>query len=110
MAKEHVIINVNGKPKILKIGFNGLIELEEMLDKPISEISGGDVQISDLRTIFFIALKHGGYKEITLEETGEILDSVVEEEGMQYLTDRLTIVFNNMMGGNQTESFLASKK
>lgn len=110
MAKEHVVINVNGKPKILKIGFNGLIELEEALERPISEISGGDIQISDLRTIFFIALKYGGYKEVTLEETGDILDSVVETEGMQYLTDKLTLVFNNMMGGKQQESFLSTQK
>lgn len=108
MAKEHVIINVNGKPKILKIGFNGLIELEESLGRPISDISNGDIQIADLRTIFYIALKHGGYKEVTLEETGDILDVVAEEEGMQYLTDKLTLVFNNMMGGNQQATFQPS--
>lgn len=104
MAKKDVIINVDGKPKILRLGFNGLIELEEVMGRPITEMSNGSVSFGDLRAIFYVAFKHGGMKKITIEKTGELLDSVIEEEGMEYLTERLSEVFENMMGG-QKDSF-----
>lgn len=105
MAKENVVVNVGGKPKILKIGFNGLIELEEKLGRSITDISDGEIGFADLRTIFYIAFKHGGDKKITLEGTGDILDQVIEAEGMEYLTEKLTGVFENMMGGAEQGSF-----
>lgn len=111
MSKKQVIINVDGNPKILKLGFNGFVELEEALGKPISEISGGGVAFADLRTIFRVALKRGGMKTITGEEAGDILDTVVEEEGLQYLVNKLTELIENSMGTHaQDKSFPDSGK
>lgn len=108
MAKKNVIIEVNGDHKLMKLGFNGLIELEETLGKPITEIANGEVKFADLRTMFYIALKHGGDKNITVEQTGDLLDDVMSEKGMQYLTDKLTELFNNVMGVQDQQSFLAT--
>lgn len=110
MAKKNVIIEVNGENKLLKLGFNGLIELEELMGKPITEMADGEIQFADLRTIFYVALKSGGDKKITMEDTGDILDDIIEEHGMEYLTDKLTKLFNNVMGSKSKESFLASSK
>ena len=111
MSKEQVIINVDGRPKILRLGFNGFVELEEALGKPITEISNGEVAFKDLRTIFQVALKRGGMRNITPEETGDILDTVTEEEGLDYLVDKLTEVIEGSMGGAPEEgSFPDSNK
>lgn len=108
---KNVVINVNGDARLLKLGFNGFVELEEALGKPISEIAGGDVAFADLRTIFQVALKRGGLKDITSEEAGDILDDVIESEGLQYLVDKLTELIENSMGTHaQDKSFLNSNK
>lgn len=105
MSKEQVVLNVDGKPKIMKLGFNGFVELEEKMGKPISEISSGEVSFVDLRDIFQVALRRGGMKGISAEETGDILDTVIEEEGLDYLVDKLTQVIEGSMGGQDSGSF-----
>lgn len=108
---KNVVINVNGDAKLLKLGFNGFVELEEALGKPITEISNGEVAFADLRTIFQVALKRGGMKNITAEDAGEVLDDVVEAEGLQYLVDKLTELIQTSMGTHeQDKSFLTTKK
>lgn len=108
---KNVVINVNGDAKLLKLGFNGFVELEEALGKPITEISNGEVAFADLRTIFMVALERGGMKNITGEEAGDILDTVVENEGLQYLVDKLTELIENSMGTHeQPDSFPNTNK
>ena len=108
---KNVVINVNGDAKILKLGFNGFVELEEALGKPITEISNGEVAFADLRTIFMVALKRGGMKDITADKTGDILDDVIEAEGLDYLVDKLTEVIEGSMGTQaQSGSFPNTNK
>lgn len=99
MAKKDVIIEVEGKPVILRLGFNGLIELEESIGKPIAELTDGEVSFVDLRTIFYVAIKQGGKKDITVEGTGDILDTVLESHGMEYLANKIGELFESLMGG-----------
>lgn len=105
MSKEQVVLKVDGKPKIMKLGFNGFVELEEKMGKPISEISSGEVSFVDLRDIFQVALRRGGMKGISAEETGDILDTVIDEEGLEYLVEKLTQVIEGSMGGQDNGSF-----
>lgn len=105
MSKEQVVLKVDGKPKVMKLGFNGFVELEEKMGKPISEISSGEVSFVDLRDIFQVALRRGGMKGISAEETGDILDAVIEEEGLEYLVGKLTEVIEGSMGGQDSGSF-----
>ena len=105
MSKEQVVLKVDGKPMIMKLGFNGFVELEEELGKPISEISSGSVSFVDLRDIFQIALRRGGMKGLSAEETGDILDTVIDEEGLEYLVDKLTQVIEDSMGSQDSGSF-----
>lgn len=104
MAKKNVLIEVDGETKLMKLGFNGLIEIEETLGRPLSEFGDGDIKFADLRTIFYIALKHGGDAKVTLEQTGDYLDSVLEEKGMDYLTEKLTELFNSLMGSKEAQA------
>lgn len=107
MAKKNIVVNVDGKPKILRLGFNGLIELEEVMGKPITEMSDGSVSFKDFRAIFYVAFKHGGMKSVTIDKTGELLDSVIEEEGMEYLANKVGELFESVTGG-QKDSFPTS--
>lgn len=109
MAKEDVILNVDGKPVLLRLGFNGLINLEEELGRPISEIADGSISFGDLRAIFYVAIKQGGKKGISLEDTGDILDAVLQEHGMEYLTNAIKELFEKVMGGSG-DSFPDTKK
>lgn len=109
MAKEQVIMNVDGKPVLLKLGFNGLVELEEVVGKPIAEITGEEIAFKDLRTIFYVAIKQGGMKDITPEKTGDILDTVMAEEGIDYLGNTMSKLFESLSGGPK-KSFPASKE
>ncbi len=109
MAKDQVIMNVEGKPVILKLGFNGLVELEEVLGRPIAEITSNEIAFKDLRTIFYIAIKQGGMKDITPAGTGDILDIVMAEHGIDYLGKTISNLFESLSGGPK-KSFPASKE
>ena len=105
MAKKKVTLNVNEEEVTLKLGFNGLIYLEEELGRPMTELSEGDgIKFADLRTIFYVALKKGSLKDITVEETGDLIDDILEEQGMEYLSGKLTELFNTSMGNNKKPS------
>lgn len=107
MSRKDVILKVDNKPKILRLGFNGLIELEEVMGRPMTEMSDGSVSFKDFRAIFYVALKYGGMEDITIDKTGDILDVVIEEEGMEYLAGKIEELFKKITGGQQ-DSFPAS--
>lgn len=108
MAKKNILIEVDGENKILRLGFNGLIELEETLGKGMTAMSDGDIKFKDLRTMFYIALKHGGEKDVTEEKTGEYLDTIISEKGMEYLSEKLAELFQLTMGATAQNSFLSA--
>lgn len=111
MAKEQVIVKVDGKPRILKLGLNGFIEIEEKIGKPIAKILENEMAFKDLRTIFQVALKRGGMEGITAEETGDIMDTMIEEKGLSYLVEKLTEVVEGSMGMvEQGKSFRTSEE
>ena len=50
-------------------------------------------------------------KDITAEDAGEVLDDVVEAEGLQYLVNKLTELIQTSMGTQAQEgSFPTTKK
>lgn len=94
MAK---IITVNAdKERHLKLGVNGLIQLEEELNKPISELSEG-MSMKDFRAILYQALKWED-RELTYEKTGEIMDNIIEDKGFEYLGQIIGELIQNAMG------------
>lgn len=94
MAK---IITVKAdKERHLKLGVNGLIQLEEDLKKPISELSEG-MGMKDFRAILYLALKWED-KELTYEQTGELMDLIIEDKGFEYLGSIVGELIQNAMG------------
>ncbi|WP_422406971.1 MULTISPECIES: hypothetical protein [Gammaproteobacteria] len=93
--KKTVAIKAD-KVRNLKYGINSLIELEELLGRPLSSMQDGS-SLADLRKILFIGLKWED-KELTLVNTGEIMDTVIEESGMNYLSEQLGKAMQGAMG------------
>ena len=83
MAKT-VMIQAD-KARNLKYGINQLIELEELLGKPVATMEMENFSMKDLRTMFYVALKWED-KKLTHETAGDIMDSVIENEGIESLS------------------------
>lgn len=86
------------KVRNLKFGINNLIELEKKLNRPLASLSGESFGLVDLRTILFIGLKWED-KELTEEQTGEIMDIAIENHGIQYLSEKLAEAMQSVFGG-----------
>ncbi|MCA1025787.1 hypothetical protein LCM23_06755 [Cytobacillus kochii] len=75
------------KNRHLKYGVNQLIEIEEMLGRSVTEL-GTSTGIKDLRTIMYVGLRWED-KELNEEKTGDIMDSMIEKHGMDYVSEKL---------------------
>lgn len=99
MAKT-VMINAD-KARNLKFGMNALIELEEMLGVSVTNLDISDFSMKDLRTFFYVGLKWED-KELTQEYAGEVIDSVIENEGMESLSKSLAKSIQLAFGGKSS--------
>jgi len=90
------------KTRNVKFGMNGLIELEELMGKPISEIENG-FSMEDLRTFFYVGLKWED-KDLTPEKVGDLMDQAIEknEEGFNYLAEVMTEAVEKALKTNQS--------
>lgn len=102
MAKKIITINIDGKDRHLKMGINALAELEQIINKPITDM-GEDVSLSDLRALFYVAMKWED-KSLTLDETGDLMDSVIDEHGFEFLSQKLGELMTGAMGNTQLPS------
>ena len=84
------------KERHLKLGINGLIQLEEDLGKPVSEISEG-IGMKEFRAILYLALKWED-KALTYETTGELMDLIIEDKGFEYLGEIIGKLIQGAMG------------
>lgn len=96
MSKKIVTLKYGEETRNLKFGMNALIELEQLLGKPLTAISE-EMSMSDLRAMFFVALKHED-KELTLEGTGDILDDIISELGMQEMSNKIGEALKKAIG------------
>ncbi len=80
----------------LRFGFNQLVELEDTLGKPLTELDN-NIGIKDMRAILFVALKKDD-PTLTLEQTGDIIDDVIEAKSIEYLTQKLAEVMELTFG------------
>ncbi|MEB6213527.1 hypothetical protein MXL49_16725 [Enterococcus casseliflavus] len=102
MAKKIITMNIDGEEKHLKVGINALTDLEQLMERPLASI-GDEISIADLRAMFYVSLKWED-KKMTLEQAGDLMDSVVEEKGFQFLAESLSELISSSMGGAQLPS------
>lgn len=90
------------KERHLRFSTNALIELEEVLGKPISSI-GEDVAMSDIRAMFYVGLKWED-KKITMVSTGDLIDEALEHQDFEELAGELTKAITSAIGKAQLPS------
>lgn len=75
------------KQRHMKFGINGLIQLEKELGRPLTEMSEG-LSMEDFRMFLYVGLRFED-KKLTPEKVGDLMDDVIEERGMEYLSEKL---------------------
>jgi len=97
MAKKLIEIKLD-KVRYLQAGINSVIRIETELGRPITELSD-NVKLSDLRTILYCLLV-GMDKKLTQEKVGELMDIAIENEGIEYLSEKISEAMNASLGQN----------
>ena len=97
MAKKLVEIKLD-KVRYLQAGINSIILIETELGKSITELSD-NVKLADLRTILYCLLV-GMDKKLTHEKVGDLMDTAIQEHGIEYLSDKITEAMNASLGQN----------
>lgn len=95
MANKIITI-IADKERHLKLGINGLIEIEKMLDKPLAQL-GENMGFEDFRTILYVALKWED-KKLTLEQTGDLMDDYIATNGFEKLGQTIGELITAAMG------------
>lgn len=95
MKNKIQTINLD-KERHLRLGINGLIELEKMLNRPVSDLANG-MGMNEFRAILFIALKWED-KSLTEYKTGELMDLYIEQESFEKLGELLGELVSSAMG------------
>lgn len=91
------------KARNAKYPFNQLIELEELLGRPIAEIETS-MAIKDIRTLVFCGLKWED-KDLTLEQTGELITEFTDKGGsVKDLMQTFGKALKQGMGATKTPS------
>lgn len=95
MANKIIVLDAD-KERHLRLGINGLIELESVLGRPIAELSEG-IGLTEIRTILYIALKWED-KKLTEDKTGEVMDAYIEKHGFEGLGQMVGDLVSSAMG------------
>lgn len=88
MANKRIVTIEMDKERHIKFGINAMIELEQKLEKPLTSLGDGEVNMIDLRTMLFVGLKWED-KKLTEEAVGDIMDDSIEKHGMEYISEKL---------------------
>lgn len=97
MARKTVAIEMD-KVRNLSFGTNAMIELEERLEKPLTELDEA-MGYKELRTIFYVGLKWED-KKLTVEDVGDLMDIVIGDKGIEYLSETMAKAMELAFGGN----------
>lgn len=98
------IKKINNEVHHFKLGINALIEFEELSGTNLTEINE-EMSIKDIRTLFFVSLKGAGSK-VTLMESGNLLESFIEEYGIDDVGVFLSNLTEESLGKMSTQENL----
>lgn len=87
------------KERHIRFNFNSLVILEENLDKPITALSGS-LSFKDINLLVWAGLLHEE-PTLTKEETAEIIEAVIENEGLQALSSKLAVAIAIAFGNGK---------
>lgn len=103
MTKPNKIVTIQtDKERHIKFGMNAFIRLERELGRPMTQL-GDELSMEDLRTMFWIGLLWED-KKLTPDKVGDLMDVVIEAEGLAFLSNALGEAVQGAMGSTATPS------
>ena len=101
MSKPFVVVNLD-KPRKIKYTINALATLEDVLERPVTEL-GNNVGVKELRALLWAGLLHED-ANLTLEQAGNLMDGI----DIITLAEKIGEALNAALGGQKnTEKVVA---
>lgn len=101
---KSIAIKTNRNTYFVRYTINAHCEAEELLGFPITEIEG-KTGFSVFRTILYIGLKCGGHRDMTLLKAGDIMQEIITDRGMEYLSEILSKAIQESISSEQDRQF-----
>jgi hypothetical protein len=101
---NNTVLKTNRNTYFIKFGINAHCEAEEILGFPITQIDDTRAGISTFRTLLFVGLKYGG-NPVQMQQSGEIMEEVIADKGMEYLVGQITQAINNSLTQQNSQNF-----
>ena len=98
--KKFVTIKAD-KERNLRFNFNSLMILEENLDKPVTSL-WSSLSFKDINLLVWAGLLNEE-PTITKEETADIIEAVIENEGLQSLSNKLAVAITIAFGSEKKQ-------
>lgn len=92
------------KTRMLRFNINAMIEYKKMRGEDIIKAFSRlekEFDFEFIRFMFYLGLKHED-KDLTEEKTGEILDILCQEKGLEYVAEILTEAITKAFGIKET--------
>lgn len=100
MSKKTVIFDAD-KERFLKYGIRALVQMEEMMGRPITDLGNEEQGISMKDMVIII---HCGLlwaeKGLSFEETEDIIDAAVDKHGFEYVTETMGKALSQAFAGS----------
>lgn len=94
-------VNIETSKEIYKLRFpvNAQIDIEDLCNETLISLITKPIPMRPLRTVVYVGLKYGMKGQTyTLDETGDIMDEIIQEKGLSALTDAIGAAVEQALG------------
>lgn len=103
MTKPNKVVTIQAdKERHIKYGMNAFVKLERELGKPLTSMTD-DTSLEELRTMLWVGLLWED-KKLSPDKVGDIMDEVIDTEGLDYLSAALGEAIQGALGKTATPS------
>lgn len=99
MQRAYINLKYGDYIKHLRMDVNAMCDIEDILGCAITDI-GETMGMREMRVVLFCSLRWED-KNLTLQQTGEIMQEVIQEKGVEYLGEILGEVMNHAFGNKK---------
>ncbi|MFC0559685.1 hypothetical protein [Halalkalibacter alkalisediminis] len=97
-------IQTNNDTYLLRFSINAHCEAEQLLGFPITQLSEDTAGMTTFRTLLFVGLKFGG-NPVPMDKAGDIMEEVIQDQGMDYFSDKISEAINKGLAQQQNSNF-----
>ena len=95
----------------LRFPVNAQVDIEDLCNETLISLLSKPIPMRPLRTVFYVGLKYGMKGQpFTLEESGDIMDEIIQEKGLSGITDALSIAVEQALGVATTDDTPSESK